>query len=239
MKTIHIIKVGTTFEKTASRLGDFDTWTAAGLSAPGVDIQVVDMENGQPPPPAVECSGIVITGSHAMVTDNLPWSIRLEQWLVDALEKRIPILGICYGHQLLARAAGGTVGFHPSGKEVGTVPVRLLAPARLDPLFSGMPDLFYAHATHAQTVLDLPPGAVCLAAGDYDPHQVFRIHDAAWGVQFHPEYSSAVMADYVRAQEKQLEERGQSVDGVLKTVKETPEAAGVLANFSAFVTARD
>jgi GMP synthase (glutamine-hydrolysing) len=132
-----------------------------------------------------------------MVTDNAPWSVRLAQWILSLHEAEIPVFGICYGHQLLARAAGGRIGYHPYGKEIGTVSVRLLPGCADDPVLQALPEAFLAHATHSQTVPALPAGATRLAANAHEPHHAFRLGECSWGVQFHPEYSVDIMRAYI------------------------------------------
>jgi GMP synthase (glutamine-hydrolysing) len=77
MKKLYIIKTGTTFPGTLKRMGDFDAWTRAALGETETEIYISDVERGAPLPVAADCAGVVITGAHAMVTDNLPWSIAL------------------------------------------------------------------------------------------------------------------------------------------------------------------
>lgn len=238
MKKLYILKVGSTFPATAKQFGDFDAWTSAGLGAMAIPTLVVDAEQGADLPRLEECAGVVITGSHAMVTDNLPWSLKLESWIPSLLGARVPLLGICYGHQLLARAAGGEVGYHPRGKEIGTVAIELLPAAARDPLFKALPTSFLAHATHAQTVLRLPPGATPLASNSFEPNHAFGLQGCAWGVQFHPEYSAEIMRVYIRAQASALEAKGKDVAALLATVTETPAAAATLKNFAALVKDR-
>lgn len=235
MKTLYILKVGSTFPAVAQQYGDFDAWTQAGLGPLAVPVAVVNPQQRDELPKPELCAGVVITGSHAMVTDNLPWSLGLERWLPSLLAAQIPLLGICYGHQLLARAAGGEVGYHPLGKEIGTVAVQGLAAADQDPLFQSLPRRFRAHATHAQTVLRLPQAAIPLAGNSFEPNHAFRLGACAWGVQFHPEYSAAIMRGYIQAQAQSLEAAGKDVAGLLAAVVETPEAAAVLKNFAALV----
>ena len=59
---------------------------------------------GHPLPPPADCRAVVITGSHAMVTDNRPWSVKVANWIPMLVNYEVPFLGICYGHQLLAQA---------------------------------------------------------------------------------------------------------------------------------------
>ena len=238
MKRVYIIKVGTTFAGTAERFGDFDAWTIAGMGEADLGIRTVDVEKGAVLPDLATCTGVVITGSHAMVTDRLPWSIALEAWLPKALDAGIPLLGICYGHQLLAQAMGGEVGYHPRGKEIGTVAVHLRDEAENDPLFRELPRTFAAQVTHAQSVFRLPSKAVHLAFNSHEPYHAFRLGECAWGVQFHPEYDVRIMRDYIEAQADELETTGRNVQEIRDAVTDTPVAASLLKLFAGLVRSR-
>ncbi len=238
MKKLYIIKIGTTFPAIAKTFGDFDAWTAAVLGMVDVETCILDVEHGATLPSAIKCAGVVITGSHSMVTDDIPWSVKVEKWIPSLLKAGIPLFGICYGHQLLARAAGGQVGFHKSGKEIGTVSVQLLADCSNDALFQSLPQSFLVHVAHSQTVLRLPPDATLLAANAYEPNHAFRLGEAAWGVQFHPEYSADIMRSYIRELENELESEGLDIPVLLRAVVETPVAAKTLRNFARFVNSR-
>jgi len=166
------------------------------------------------------------------VTENLPWSVKLEKWIQLVFTAQIPILGICYGHQLLAQAAGGRVGFHPQGEEIGTVRIQLLPTCSNDPIFEALPGSFLAHVSHSQTVLELPKAAVRLAASDHEPNHAFRLGECAWGVQFHPEYSARIMRSYIQERANELEAAGVEIVQLLDAVSETPVATDVLRRFS-------
>lgn len=238
MKRLYIIKAGTTFSATAKQFGDFDTWTITALGKVNVEICTLDAEHGAALPAAVECAGVVITGSHAMVTDDLSWSMKIEEWIPSLLKASTPFLGICYGHQLLARAAGGQVGFHPRGKEIGTVAIQLQPECVKDALFQSLPQSFLVHTTHSQTVLRLPSSATRLATNAYEPNHAFRLGECAWGVQYHPEYNANIMRSYIEAQADELETTELDVPGLLCAVTETPIAAKTLRNFSRFFEER-
>lgn len=232
MKLLYIIKAGSTFETTAAEHGDFEEMTLRGLGVARVRVRVIKAFAGEPLPGPERCAGIIITGAHCMVTDNLPWSLALEDWIQTLVATEVPLLGICYGHQLMGRALGGRVGDHPRGKEVGTFPVRLRPEGQTDRLFAHLPRQFPVHTTHTQSVLTLPRGAVLLAENDFEPHHAFRVGPSAWGVQFHPEYDSRIMRDYIQAQATDLATAGQDVDRLLTAVSETPAAASILAQFA-------
>ena len=235
MNRIFIIKTGTTFPNTAKQLGDFDSWTLNGLKLRRSEAEVVDVVAGDTLPAAETCRGIVVTGSHAMVTDCLPWSKAIAAWIPSIIEAEVPFLGICYGHQLLAQALGGTVGFHPEGKELGTVDIHPLPDTMTDPFFCALPSAFKAHTSHSQTVLSLPQDAVCLASNSFEPNQAFRVGSCAWGVQFHPEYNRKIMESYILEQTKELEAAGRDASALLRTIRETPIAASLLIRFASMM----
>lgn len=238
MKKLFIIKTGTTFPDTRKRLGDFDQWTKKVIGSVDIDIEVIDAEHGDSPPKEEECAGVVITGSHSMVTDNMPWSVKLEKWIRLLLNAQVPIFGICYGHQLLAHAAGGAVDFHPKGKEIGTVSVQPLPSCSSDPIFQALLAPFFAHTTHSQTVLRLPDGAIRLAANRHEPNHAFRLGECAWGVQFHPEYDTSIMRSYIQEQSDELESMGIEIAQLMDAVSETPLAAQLLQRFCDFTLNR-
>ena len=237
VKTLYIIKAGSTFADTASRYGDFEEMTRRGMGVEREHICVVNAARGGELPSADCCSGAIITGAHCMVTDNLPWSLAIEAWIQTIVAAQVPLLGICYGHQLLGRAMGGQVGYHPRGKEVGTFDIRLRAACDEDPLFSGLPERFPVHTTHSQSVLALPPEAVLLAENDFEPHHAFRFGPCAWGVQFHPEYDSRIMRDYLLAQAEGLTGAGREPATLLSAIRETPEANSILQKFASLALA--
>jgi GMP synthase (glutamine-hydrolysing) len=237
-KYLFIIKVGTTFPDTMRAYGDFDLWTLKGLGSGSNGISVIDAEHGALLPGAEECAGVVVTGSHDMVTDNLPWSVKVAGWIPSLMKREIPFLGICYGHQLLAHALGGRVGFHPRGIEAGMVDISLLPECADDPLFCSLPSIFPAHVTHSQTVTMLPKGAVRLAMNPFEPHHAFRIGRCAWGIQFHPEYTADIMRSYIINEKEDLIRERLNFKTILDSVKETPVAASILRRFNGFVAMR-
>ncbi len=131
-----------------------------------------------------------------MVTEHHDWSERTAKWLANGVEKGMPTLGICYGHQLLAYALGGEVGNNPNGREFGTIEVHLEQAAREDALLGGLPTPMKGHVSHTQSVFRLPAEARRLAYSERDPNQAFVINNCAWGVQFHPEFDAEIVREY-------------------------------------------
>ncbi len=113
-----IVKTGTARTALADPDGDFEDWIARGL---GRRVQVCSVYEGDEPPTARATGGVVVTGSAAMVSDHEAWADRTAEWLRTAVDAGVPVLGICFGHQLLAHALGGKVGPNPRGREIGTI----------------------------------------------------------------------------------------------------------------------
>ncbi len=233
--TLLIIKTGSTLASLSARRGDFEDWILSGLGIGREETRVVDVRQGEPLPEVGRVSAVVVTGSHNMVTERLDWSERTAEWLAGAVEYELPLLGICYGHQLLARALGGEVGDNPNGREYGTVDIQLQPAARLDPLFGGLPAVFKAHVGHVQSVVGLPPGAVRLASSARERHQSFRLGACAWGVQFHPEFDASVSRAYLGHNRSLLAQEGQDPAHLEREITATPHSAALLRRFSTFV----
>jgi len=126
---------------------------------------------------------MVFGGSmHADQEDRHPWLRDELEWLRGLLERGAPVLGVCLGAQLLARAAGAAVEPLAGGPEIGWYPVERLA---ADPVLDALPRRFEAFEWHHYTY-GLPAGALELARSERAT-QAFRLGDACWGVQFHPE----------------------------------------------------
>jgi len=233
---ILIVKTGDTFDALKRTSGDFEDWVRRAMGAAGASARVHDARGGAPPPPG-EADAAIVNGSPANVTERAPWMEETAAWLRDAAARGVPILGICFGHQLLAHALGGTVDWHPGGREIGTVDVELTGEGRDDALLGGLPASFPAHASHSQTVTALPPGAVRLARSGFEPNHAFRVGRAAWGVQFHPEFDETVMRAYVERHRAWLTAAGQDADGIRDAVRPSP-GAHLLARFAQLADAR-
>ena len=235
MKKLYIVKTGTTFPATQKQLGDFDDWTVAALGTTHIPMEIIDVNLMAELPPWQDCAAVTVTGSHAMVTDRLLWSVQLEHWIMELVANQVPFLGVCYGHQLLAQATGGEVGYHPLGQEIGTAMIKRLPASDNDPLCAELPEQFYAHTTHSQSVLTLPATAVRLAENSFEPNHAFRLGRCAWGVQFHPEYNTEIMTSYIEEQADSLRERGRDPQEIISGVRATPEATALYQRFTRLV----
>jgi GMP synthase (glutamine-hydrolysing) len=231
MKPFLILEAGRPIDPLR-RHGSFGHWIRVAAGLHGRECRHVDVIGGEAlPGDASGFAGVLISGSGAMVTERADWSERSAEWLRDAAHAGTPLFGICYGHQLLAHALGGAVDFNPQGREMGTVPVLLHAEASDDPLFAGLPERIDVQATHRQSVLAMPREATLLARSDKDGCQSFRWGESVWGVQFHPEFSTALMRSYIHARREALASEGTCHQSLLKSVRPAPQARRLLRRF--------
>jgi GMP synthase (glutamine-hydrolysing) len=233
VKKLLIIKTGRAIKGIPADMLDFEHWTAAAAGLALTHCHTVTVIDGELLPEARQCRGVVITGSAAMVSDRHPWSEYTAQWLLGAMKGGVPILGICYGHQLLAHALGGQVDYHPRGREMGTRMIQRAPAALDDELFSILPERFPAHVTHMQSVLRLPPATEVLAWNSFEAHQALRFAPRVWGVQFHPEFTGTAMSHYLRIRSDALRQEGMNPDELLAAVTETAVSEQLLRRFAA------
>lgn len=199
------------------------------LPADLVEYQITDGEL----PDDVDVDGFVVTGSKAAVYDDTEWIREAKEWVVQAYDAGLPGLGVCFGHQLLAAALGGTV--EAMGEyELGYRTVTHGG----DPLFDSIDRTFLGFETHSDRVVSLPDGATQLAENDYGI-QSFR-KETAVGVQFHPEYDLKT-ARRVASGKDVSEEQWERVEAGLTAAnrRRAAQAALVFENFVAGIETRD
>src|SRR5262245_30614465 len=146
---------------------------------------------GHPLPASLDDhSGVVVFGGPMSANDcgDLQFIRQEIDWLAVPLKEQVPYLGICLGAQLLCRHLGGEVRPHPEGQaEIGYYAIR---PTAAGIAFGPWPGMVYHWHREG---FSLPNGAVLLAEGDTFVNQAFRYGPAAFGIQFHPEVTLAMM----------------------------------------------
>jgi GMP synthase (glutamine-hydrolysing) len=194
-------------------------------------------EGALPPVPggdeAFPYDGVVISGSQTSVYEDRAWIADLETWVRRADDVGVPMFGICWGHQLLAQALGGSVvdmgryelGYHRIERTVAT------------PLFEDVDEAFVAFTTHSDEVVELPPGGTATAANDHALQGFKRGY--VFGVQFHPEYDLET-ARLVTKQKDLAPERIQAVldDITPERYEQARAATRVFDNFLAIIERR-
>ena len=138
----------------------------------------------------------IITGSPRSVYDELDWMIDLEEKIRSVQHEDKPVLGICFGHQLIAKSFGGRVELNPKGWELGAYPIKLADSGFKSRILSGFKNHAIVYESHGDCVTVLPENAIELALNNKG-NQAFNIHGNMYGVQFHPEFSWDIIKKYV------------------------------------------
>ena len=146
--------------------------------------------------------GIAITGSSLHVYEGGPAVTRQIDLVRAAMATGTPLLGSCWGLQVITTAAGGSVRKNPQGREIGFGRrIRLTDAGRKHPMYAGKLDVFNAPTVHLDEVETLAPGMTVLATNTVSAVQSAEIRtngSVAWGVQYHPEYPLREVAAIVR-----------------------------------------
>lgn len=228
VQPIGIIEMGTAPDIVLEKVGSQSQWFIDALELKPEEYRIYRPEQGEPLPQKDEISCVIVSGSWSMVTEALDWSERVAIWIRAAVEQEIPILGVCYGHQLMAYALGGTVQDNPKGAEQGLRTLCVVDDATInDPLLKGLDPKFPAWLCHHQTVSQPPPGAEILLSSEQDQHQMIRYNAKTYSVQFHPEFSRATMTACYAAEGKLTPQ----VKDELALCNEPSQALAVLRRF--------
>ncbi|ADO74068.1 glutamine amidotransferase [Stigmatella aurantiaca] len=240
MKTVVLLKAGDAALPVRLTAGDYDRWFLQTLGLSGYRFDVIPAHQGAKLPADVSgYDAVMMTGSPLSVTRLEPWMERAAAFMMGAADRGIPVLGVCFGHQLLAHAHGGRVDRNPLGREIGTVEVLLTDPGREDPLFHGLPVRLAVQATHEDIVVEPPSGATVLAGNANTAVQALAFRPHVRGVQFHPEVQPSTMRALIEARAERLEAEaiargqppGERVPRLLAGIQPTPAGPQILTNF--------
>jgi GMP synthase (glutamine-hydrolysing) len=240
MKNVLLLKAGDAATSVQRSVGDYEQWFLRTIGLSGQRFDILPVHKGAPlPKDAKGYDAVMMTGSPLSVMKREPWMERAGAFMVEAGEQGIPVLGVCFGQQLLAEQYGGKVSRNPNGRETGTVEVALSPEGRVDPLFNGLPERFAVQQTHEDMVSRLPEGATVLAGNANTAHQALAFRPNVRGVQFHPEMPTEAMRAVILAREDNLEALGREkgvpageyVPRLLAGIAPTPYSHRVLMNF--------
>ena len=181
---VGILVVDSIDEPHRSIAGDYFDLFEQLLAPQRVDLARYDGRLELLPDPH-ECPAWIVPGSRESVYDDLAWIPRLSQWVLDAIEEGVPLVGVCFGHQLIARALGARVEKSDRGWNVGAIDYEIHGAS---PGTDRIPNSYRILASHQDQVLELPPGATLLSSAPTCPIASFSIGDRVFCVQGHPEF---------------------------------------------------
>lgn len=193
---IGILETGEVHPDLVDQHGDYPAMFRALLTAaePSLDFATVRVVAGEMPASPHQADAWLVTGSRHGVYDGLPWIAPLKDFLRGCVAARVPLVGICFGHQILAEALGGKVVKSDRGWGLGVQDYEIVArPGWL----ADMPDHFAANALHQDQIVALPPGATVLARSPHCAYAAVAYGDPeapdAVTLQAHPEFGPAFM----------------------------------------------
>lgn len=214
-----------------SARGDFFRMITEGVGEyPGGFLDVRSVAEPTYPDPA-DVSGIIVSGSPARLPDRESWMTSTMRALQIAVDAGVPILGICFGHQLLGEALGGKVTANPKGREIGTVDLMM---RNSDPLFDGIDAEPHVVMTHLDSVVETPKSAVVLASTALDPHAALRFKENVWSVQYHPEMDIEILGYYVADRLEAIRAEGLDAEAILAARKSSLYGRQILLRFGRF-----
>ena len=196
---------------------------AAYLEARGWKLYTVALYAGvHPPEDAQGYQAVIVMGGPMGVYDaaEYPFLRNEHDFLRRVVAQDVPLLGICLGSQLLAKALGARVYRNPH-KEIGWYTVDLTPAGAADPLFAGLPSPVPVFQWHGDA-FDLPAGAIALASSPLCTHQAFRYGDRVYGLLFHLELTPAIIHTWIEAFQDELVRLRGTVDPA-RLVAEMPQ----------------
>lgn len=187
---IGILKCGQSPEILRGDLGDYDTMFERLLDGRGFEFTSYHVENMEFPQSVHDAEGWLLTGSRHGAYEDHPFIAPLETFIRDAYARHVPMVGICFGHQIIAQALGGTVAKHPGGWVIGAQ----------DYDFGGDP--ITLNAWHQDQVTIRPAGAEVLASNEFCENAALIYDDRAFTVQAHPEFDDRFISGLIEHRAK-------------------------------------
>ena len=173
---IGILQTGLAPDVLMDRMGDYPDMFARLLAGHGFEFQTYRVVEGQFPASVTACDGWLITGSRHGAYEDHPWIPPLEDFIRKAYAARVPLVGICFGHQIVAQAMGGRVERYSQGWAVGAT----------DYDFGGQ--TLRLNAWHRDQVTEAPPMAKVIASNAFCANAALLYDDRTLTVQAHPEF---------------------------------------------------
>ena len=227
---ILLIKMGATMLPVKSKFGDYEEWFERALGKYGRYLDCIDAVSEPDWSLVSRPDGCIISGSASSVYENLSWSIAASNMIESWRSIGVPILGVCYGHQLLAQNSGAHVALNPSGREIGVCQVEQ---HMSDPLFDGLSPQFSVVQTHSDAVLTSVSGGDVIASNANTQNQAMALGDTVRSVQWHPEMTAEIIEMYIELREAEIiaELGKQAIDELMSALRPVVSGRQILKNF--------
>jgi GMP synthase-like glutamine amidotransferase len=181
-----------------------------------VEVVVYDAIGGELPADPAECDAWMTTGSRHSVNDEEPWIRDLEDFVRETQTAEVPFIGICFGHQLIAKALGGSVVKSERGWGVGLKEVEVKEDL-------GLGSSYRVLTSHQDQVETLPPGGEILGWNEHCPVSMLGVGPTILGIQGHPEFEAAYSSTLMESRRGHLIS-DETVDAGIASLEEEPES---------------
>ena len=218
-----IISAGPGIDEIKTEYGHAIDWISSFIDSSSIEIDINHIYKNDSFDES-KYDAWIITGSAYSVNDDDNWIDLLKNKIVYAYNHSIPILGICFGHQIISSALGGKVVENKKGWELGSYHIEINKYGKNHKIFKNIDSDDYFYFSHQDVVKQLPSNAIELAKNNMGL-QSFSINDIIFGIQFHPEFSVQVMEKYVEVRYNK---------GIIKQfnpVSESKTSYKVISNF--------
>lgn len=236
--TLGVLETGKVNPKLAPAWGEYAGFfeRMVGGAMAGVSFRAYPVIETVFPDSVTACDAWLVTGSRHGVYEALPWMARLQVFLRDAVDAGRPVVGICFGHQILAEAMGGRVVKSEKGWGLG---VRDYAVTSAGAETGLAADGLTLHAVHQDQVVETPPGATVLAGSDFCPVAALGYGDlsapTALSIQPHPEFDTAFTGELITLLEEQGKASDQQVAEGRRRLGETVDGAAIARWIATFL----
>lgn len=217
---IGILQTGHAPDTLIDDTGDYDQMFSEMLDGHGFTFAPYAVVDGTFPDDAGDAGGWLITGSRHGAYDDLPWIAPLEQLIRDIQARDLPLIGICFGHQIIAQALGGKVEKFTDGWAIGRTE------------YNQDGQILALNAWHQDQVTQLPKGAKVLGRNDFCENAILAYGDTIWTVQPHPEFDSGFIDGLIRTRG-----RGLVPDAILDNAAANLGGSNNNADIAAFMAA--
>lgn len=218
---IGILQTGHAPDELLERTGDYDQLFQKMLAGNGFEFETFNVVDGAFPSGPEAAQGWLITGSRHGAYEDHDWIPPLEELIRAIHARQIPMVGVCFGHQIIAQALGGTVVKFDGGWSVGTQ----------DYMLDGAPVTL--NAWHQDQVITRPPGARVLGSSAFCENAFLGYGDHIWTVQAHPEFGPEFIDGLIRGRGKGVVPEDQLAEATANLNRPTHNA-DIAAHVAAF-----